>query len=51
MYISFNSNLQMVQEPTSKIDFQDGGCGGHFEFPINTILAISVSVGWPVAPS
>ena len=23
-----------------KNDFQDGGCGGHFGFPVNTILTI-----------
>ena len=23
-----------------KLDFQDGNCGGHFAFPIGTILAI-----------
>ena len=30
----------MVQEQRSKISFQDSSCGGHFGFPINTILAI-----------
>ena len=25
----------------SKTDFQDGGCGGHLGFPINTILTHS----------
>ena len=29
-----------VQEKKRKIDFQDGGHGGHLEFPIGTILAI-----------
>ena len=30
----------MVQEKKQKIDFQDGGNGGHLEYPIGTILAI-----------
>ena len=29
-----------VQEKKQKIDFQDGGHGGHLGFPIGTILAI-----------
>ena len=29
-----------VQEKKRKIDFQDGGHGGHLGFPIGTILAI-----------
>ena len=29
-----------VQEKKRKIDFQDGGHGGHLGFPIDTILAI-----------
>ena len=29
-----------VQEKKRKIDFQDGGHGGHLRFPIGTILAI-----------
>ena len=41
----------MVQEKASKFDFQDGDIGGHFGFPINTILAIFKSTGRPVAPS
>ena len=41
----------MVQEDKSKIHFQDGGCGGHFEFPINMILAIFISAEQPLAPS
>ena len=49
--ISFNLTRPMVQEQPSKIDFQDGGCGGYFGFLINTILAISISTGRPVAPS
>ena len=28
----------MVQEQKFKIDFQDGGHGGHLGFPIKTIL-------------
>ena len=30
----------MIQKQTSGIDFQDGGCGDHFGFPIGMILAI-----------
>ena len=30
-----------IQEKKFKTDFQDGGSGGHFGFPIRTILAIS----------
>ena len=30
----------LVQEKKRKIDFQDGGHGGHLGFPIFTILAI-----------
>ena len=30
----------LVQEKKRKIDFQDGGHGGHLGFPIGTILAI-----------
>ena len=29
-----------IQEKKFKIDFQDGNCGGHLVFPIETILAI-----------
>ena len=29
-----------VQEKRRKIDFQDGGHGGHLGFPIGTVLAI-----------
>ena len=41
----------MAQKQTSKINFQDGGCGGHFGFPINKILATFISTGWLVTPS
>ena len=30
----------LVEEKKRKIDFQDGGYGGHLGFPIRTILAI-----------
>ena len=29
----------------SKIDFQDGGCGGHLEFLIGSVLAILCRLG------
>ena len=29
-----------IQEKKFKIDFQDGNCGVHFVFPIETILTI-----------
>ena len=41
----------MVQEQTSKLDFQDGGFECHYEFPINTILGIFISTGRPFATS
>ena len=37
---SFESTGLSVQKKQLKIDFQDGGHGGHFGFPIGTILAI-----------
>ena len=37
---SFESAGLSVQEKKRKIDFQDGGHGGHLWFPIGTILAI-----------
>ena len=36
----FGVNWPSVQEMKRKIDFQDGGHGGHLGFPIGTILAI-----------
>ena len=36
---SFESVCLSVQE-RCKIDFQDGGCGDHLEFPIGITLAI-----------
>ena len=38
---SFKSIGFPVLEKKRKIDFQDGGHGGHFGFPTGTILAIS----------
>ena len=38
--VCFNSNHLTVWVEKSKIDFQDGGYGGHFGFPISMILAI-----------
>ena len=37
---SLESNGLSVQEKKRKIDFQDGGNGGHLGFPIGTILAV-----------
>ena len=36
-----------VQEKKQKIDFQDGGHGGHLGIQIGTILAIFLSTGHP----
>ena len=36
----FQSIGLSVQEKKRKIDFKDGGHGGHLGFPIGTILAI-----------
>ena len=38
-----------VQEKKQKIDFQDGGHGGHLGFPIGMILAYFRSTGHPDA--
>ena len=40
-----------VQEKKQKIDFQDGGHGGHLGFPIGTILAIFDLQVTPMLPS
>ena len=40
-----------VQEKKRKIDFQDGGHGGHFGVPIGTILAIFDLQDTPMLPS
>ena len=40
-----------VQEKKRKIDFQDGGHGGHLGFPISTILAIFDLQVTPMLPS
>ena len=37
---SFGSNRPKVWEEMSKIDFKDGGCGGHLGFLIGSVLAI-----------
>ena len=37
--VSFNLIRLVVCEKMSKIDFQDGGRGGHLGHPIDTILA------------
>ena len=39
-YHIFKSTGLSVQNKKFKIGFQDGGCGGHLGFPIETILAI-----------
>ena len=51
--ISFNSNRKMVCSgaDVKEFFFQHGECGGHFGFPINTILAIYISIGLLVALS
>ena len=41
----------LVQEKKRKIDFQDGGHGGHLGFPIGTILAIFDLQVTPMLPS
>ena len=38
--IAFDLIYRVVCEEMSKIDFQDGRCGGHLGFPIGTILVI-----------
>ena len=40
-----------VQEKKRKIDFQDGGRGGHLGFPIGTILAIFDLQVTPMLPT
>ena len=40
-----------VQEKKRKIDFQDGGHGGHLGFPIRTILAIFDLQVTPMLPT
>ena len=40
-----------VQEKKPKIDFQDGGHGGHLGFPIRTILAIFDLQVTPMLPT
>ena len=58
---SFESFGLSVQKKKRKIYFQDGGHGGHFEFSIETILAIldlqitpmlptKFRVNWPFGP-
>ena len=40
-----------VQEKKRKIDFQDGGHGGHFGFPTGTILAVFNLQVTPMLPT
>ena len=48
---SFESNGLSVQEKKRKIDFQDGGHGGHLGFPIRMILAIFDLQVTPMLPT
>ena len=48
---SFKSTGFPVLEKKRKIDFQDGGHGGHLGFPIGTILAIFDLQVTPVLPT
>ena len=41
----------LVEEKKRKIDFQDGHHGGHFGFPIRTILAIFDLQVTPLLPT
>ena len=45
----FGVSWPSVQEKKRKIDFQDGGHGGHLGFPIGTILAIFLFTSHPDA--
>ena len=48
---SLESTGLSVQEKKRKIDFQDGGNGGHLGFPIGTILAIFDLQVTPMLPT
>ena len=48
---SLEAIVLSVQEKKRKIDFQDGGHGGHLGFPIGTILAIFDLQVTPMLPS
>ena len=48
---SFESTGLLVQEKKRKIDFQDGGHGGHLGFPIGMILAIFDLQVTPMLPT
>ena len=48
---SLESTGLSVQEKKRKIDFQDGGHGGHLGFPIGMILAIFDLQDTPMLPS
>ena len=48
---SFESVGLSVQEKRIKTDFQDGGRGGHFGFPIGTILAVFDLQVTPILPT
>ena len=39
---TFGSNLPKVWEEMSKTDFQDGSCGGHLGFLIDSVLAACI---------
>ena len=49
--IKFESIGLLVQEKKQKINFQNGGHGGHLGFPIGTILAIFVLQVTPMFPT
>ena len=48
---SFKSTGLLVQEKKRKIDFQDGGHGGHLGLPMGTILANFVLQDTPMLPT
>ena len=43
---SFNSNSLSVQKENWKLDFQDGGHGGHLGFSIGLTLVFKFQVSW-----
>ena len=47
----FESIGLLVQEKKQKVNFQNGGHGGHLGFPIGTILAIFVLQVTPMFPT
>ena len=47
----FQDSWPFLQEKKRKIDFQDGGHGGHLGFPIRGILAIFDLLVIPMLPN